>query len=561
MKKFFIFLLSFLIIFNSLSFSAFAESIPVSDVVDELTAWESTETKFKNALSAGALNNANSVLIQANLQYNKIMSDASISDSNKRLVADSYSDMISNFTPAMIRCNVGAYVGKNDADVLAYANNYFNSSIYKNSYSDINHFLADHTSWDSFGCHFDQDAQSMLNGYSQQIKDPSSTEGSLNTAPEGQPSNATNFLQGESTFTEYFVASADFLNPVLFPNADLYKICKKIITNNPDYWITITSYYGGVYRIFATSQAPAGGVLARQYWNNDKIAIPLYTDNWDQNFNKNIDGDKALISIKTTFNPYQPDADLQYWYYNSDGEMVSLSESQILKLDIDNILIPDSTVSQVDTAGWFSVENSVLYKSADALTNDFKSDGQMLGVNMQGSAPALFHGSGSVTAIPVYNTLNDLKKGTIGKTRVSITGLDSSQPSVSVQTIVNNMTSSNPSGSNPNGGNGNNNNNNNNDNSGSGVFDGIISALGGLFEGLGKLLGKIIEFIVGLVTQAVDGVITLFDKLVLLVDGLLDSTENLTELYSQALDWIDPTITACITVSFVLCVILRILKR
>ena len=302
-------------------------------------------------------------------------------------------------------------------------------------------------------------------------------------------------------YRDFYIATANYLNPSLFPNANLYNVCKNIIKNNPDYYVTIISYYGGVYRIFATNQAPLGGVLDRQYWGLDKPAVNLYTDNWNQDFVVDADGNKALITVKTTYNPYQPDSALSYTYLNESGEWVIISEDDALKLNLDSILVPDATASQVDSASWYTVQFSHLYGSPSALLYDYVSDGQMLGVNMQSRAPVLFHGSGTqLTSIPVFTTLNELKKGTLGKSTATVlpsyTGngingaITDSQVTQARDIITNYYQDGTPQGSG-----GNNNNNNDNNGTGSNWLDKLLQGLGSLGQSVLAILGELLSII------------------------------------------------------------------
>lgn len=319
--------------------------------------------------------------------------------------------------------------------------------------------------------------------------------------------NGTGKSLSDLGYTEFYIPTAYYLNPTEFATADIYNFCKNVLINNPDYYCTIAWYYGNVYRIYATKTVPLGAVVARDYWGNDQVQAEIYNDMWNTDFSVDESGQHALLSVQTSFNPYDPSAPITASYIDSDGNTVTLDKAEAMKIDFDDILVPDGIANQFVDSGWYTISGSYVYGSPRAVLVNYMNDVPFLGQNMQGRPPALFHGGNTnqMSVIETFSTLNALKKGSVGLKTAPVlpsytgNGINNSPISDSTiqqaEDIINNYYDGlgNPPDNNGGDGNGNNNNNDNDDDSGSGIWDTISSALRGVLQVLGELIAGLLD--------------------------------------------------------------------
>lgn len=337
--------------------------------------------------------------------------------------------------------------------------------------------------------------------------------------------NNTNNVQngtGESLsnllYINGYMVSNRYLLPSAFNYREEYLFCSNTIAKNPDlYWyIRYDSSLSKTYMI-GSKISPTAAVLARDYWDNTKYTVSLYNDNWSTNFSTDINDEKCALSIY--FSSVSDELVVQY--VNSSDQFQTIPDVDYTGMVVDDELFTTANPS----AGNFST--MTLYFDPSTLQDEFN----------QGIAPTipssgasyLWHGSGStLQAIPVFNTLVDLKNGTLNKPTVqtlpsytvngpNMSGVTAQQVQQADE-IINNYYS--PNSNDPGGGSGNGNGNGDN-NGGSGIWDtlanainGLLTVLGGLISGLVSGLTEVLTslggFFTGVLDLANNGVLGLF---------------------------------------------------
>lgn len=333
--------------------------------------------------------------------------------------------------------------------------------------------------------------------------------------------NGTGKSLSDLGYTEFYIPTAYYLNPTEFATADIYNFCRNLLINNPDYYCTIAWYYGNIYRIYATKTVPLGAVVARQYWGDDVVQAEIYNNEWNTDFSINESGEHALLSVQTSYNPYNPSEPFTAYYIDSDGNSVAVDKSEAMNIDFDDILVPDGVANQFVNNGWYTISGSCVYGSPRAVLVNYMNDVPFLGQNMQGRPPALFHGGNTnqMSVIETYSTLNALKKGSVGLKTAALlpsytgNGINNSPISDSTvqqaEEIINNYydkpsNSGNGTGDNDNG---DNDDGDNDDDDKESIWDKIGNALEGFLTVMGDLIAGLLEGI----TKIIPSIGHLFD--------------------------------------------------
>lgn len=287
-----------------------------------------------------------------------------------------------------------------------------------------------------------------------------------------------------------YMVSNRYLLPSSFNYREEYLFCSNTIAKNPDlYWyIRFDPTLSKTYMI-GSKIAPTAAVLARDYWDNTKYTVSLYNDNWSTNFSTDINDEKCALSIYFS----SVNDELVVQYVNSSDQFQTIPDVDYTGMVVDDDLFTTANPS----AGNFST--MTLYFDPSTLQDEF-NQGIAPTISSSGTS-YLWHGSGStLQAIPVFNTLVDLKNGTLNRPTVqtlpsytvngpNMSGVTAQQVQQADE-IINNYYS--PNSNDPGGGSGNGN-GNGDDNNGSGFWGAIGEAIEGLFTVLGSLISGIVH--------------------------------------------------------------------
>lgn len=323
--------------------------------------------------------------------------------------------------------------------------------------------------------------------------------------------NGTGSSLDDLGYVNYYIPSYQQVNPTWYSTAVAYRFVYNTIKNNPEWFFTIwgsdygyDDYY--YYEIVGSKIPPLGGVCARSYWGNTTLTASMYNDNWTQNFQQNSDGEWCVLAIQVA----QGTQDVRARYCDGLNGWGSWSyqlveDATTNGIDCDDYLLSELPEGYRDEGQGGSRRGSFssykLYSSPEEIVKAYAN-------NTIGET--CFHGS-SITAIPIFDNLLSLKKGTQGLATSSallptyngqtIAGPVTAEQVQQADSIINNYYNKDPWGggspSDPGGG-------GSSDDSGS----------GNLWSVLASAVKNLINFIVEVLGSAIGALTELLDKLV-----------------------------------------------
>ena len=461
MKKGFCFLLSFILIFNIFSFSVFAESTDnsASDICYQIYSGF-----YDGGLVSNSLGNANKKLLMSNI------ATRALTDSTWASIKQS--------------CDILSTAGTSAWSGYGILYKYCRASL--RTPADCDLYLKSQYSFDS-----ENDSYDIGSSAQDELSDEIDSFG----------------------YTVRYLPGYNYVNPSYFASKECYNSVISIMKSNPDYLFYIWTssniaqgYSANSYMIYCVPFSLSGGVLSKSLWNSDVVNVTLYNDDWSNNFAYS-NGQYLMLTVRES---PKSGGGVIVEYCKEATTFDVLIEDSDGNFSVDLNEYNDFSVNQTANYSTSYFSQSTTFKDLVVLANMYQNNSYYFD-------NIVYTGSKTVTDVTVYNSLNNLKKGTLGLTASS--GLlpnynGSVMPSVTVSQVqnatpvINNyMKTSDPD--NGGGSNNNNNNNNNNDDDSGGIWDTLASAIKHLINLVIDVAGSAIEKLASLFESLVD----LFDSL------------------------------------------------
>ena len=321
-----------------------------------------------------------------------------------------------------------------------------------------------------------------------------------------------------------YLPNYQYFNPSFCTTRGLYNSITTLMKGNPDYIFFIysrSSASHGAYSefdVYCRKGLMASGVLSRDYWGRQAYRTDYYNDNWENMPNDELD-DGTFAVLRLCASVHEDNTLLELYNEGSWTTLGDIPSGDFEDLNLDEL----STTSN----------NGIKFNYGTSYDQISTMQSYYVNNNSTLLGDTIYVGTSSPLALPVFNSIYDMRKGTMGlkTTNALLPSYTANGPNMSGVTaqqvqqadeIINNYyspSSNSPgSGGNGNGGNGS---GDNGSGSGSGIWDtlanainGLLTVLGGLISGLVSGLTEVLTslggFFTGVLDLANDGVLGLF---------------------------------------------------
>lgn len=319
--------------------------------------------------------------------------------------------------------------------------------------------------------------------------------------------------------TRYIMGYQD-LNPVWFDNYNTYNAFQNLVKGHPDKLIQFSNTgnlaYGSVN--FYYSEKPLLGAVIpdKSTWGYSALETTFYADDWTTNFTTS---DGVVLACQGYFSNID-NSSLSVAFLDNEtgiqtfGVIFTGSQEELKSVDVLALAKEYETEHNCTIDTRYMSFYGYSFGSIEALDDIYNHN------IMTFNDYLVF--SGSRVAFPCFQTLNDLKKGSIGKSTTpllpnfngnSINGPVTAEQVQQAEEIVNNyyenqLNNKDPGGS---GNNGSGNNGSGNNGSGSSIWDKLADLVSGL-----------LGFIVDALTSALDALKNVFNSITGFFDGVVD---------------------------------------
>lgn len=326
------------------------------------------------------------------------------------------------------------------------------------------------------------------------------------------------------------------LNPDWFPDYYVFNAYRDLIKNNPDKIICF--YNNGIEPTYGTdfviSDKPvyAGLIPDLSSWGSLICETTLYAEDWTTNF---MTSDLGSVGCLARFYGFENNSISVYFLNNETGgqelhEIWSGMQSELKTLDIVAVAKSYADSHNLTIDSRFGAFNAYTFSSTGAMDNLYSSNGLQFG--------SYNYFCGSRASIPCFQTLSDLKKGTVGQSTLPVMntfngqGINGPITDSQVQQadqIINNYADSLMNSSGPNNGSGNNNNGNNNNGN-----DNNGSSLGSILEKIGSIVSTVVDGLLGIIEKVIGSLKDALDFILGFFDDISDLADNgIVQLFAE----------------------------